>query len=107
MASKVTRRVVPTVDDQDLDSYLDSDLFDVVRRYGDWDLLASYLTDGGIITPPIRQYLVGILRGEVKRPNNRPAKAKTVLWQRLIADFVLKREAGGMHTEAAIAEACS
>jgi hypothetical protein len=91
MATKVKRRVVPTGDDEDLDRYLKSDLFDVVVRYGDWDLLASYITDGGIITPPIRGYLADILRGKIKRPKNRPKKAWTSVWHRLIAEFVLSR----------------
>lgn len=91
--------------DKALDEDLNSDLFDYVRRTGDWDLLAGYIEDGGAISNEIRMYLVGILRGET-RSNNRPSKAQTLFWHRMIANFVLKREAGGVRPEAAIREAC-
>jgi hypothetical protein len=91
--------------DKYLDKYLDSDILEAVRITGDWELLASYIVDGCLITPAMREFLADILLGRVKRPNNRPVKARTLLWHRIIADFVLKREAAGMSTEVAVTEA--
>jgi hypothetical protein len=88
-----------------LDQYLDLDILDVARRYGDWGLLASYIMDGGTITEPMRAFLADVLLGNVKRPNNRPQRATTFLRSRLIAEYVLRREAT-VGREAAIGEAC-
>ena len=41
-------------------------------RDGDWGSLALYLEAGQPVTPDIRKFLSEVLRGDRKRPNNRP-----------------------------------
>ena len=55
---------------------------------GDWDALAGYLERGFPVTPAIRKFLVEVLRGEAKRPKNRPIKAVTRTRQLKVAAFV-------------------
>jgi hypothetical protein len=97
-----------SADDPDarhFEQYLKSSPLDVARRYGDWDYLAVYIEDGGIISGEMRGFLAEILRGKIKRPNNRPGKLLTRAKSFLIAKFVLEQEGAGKRTEKAIADA--
>jgi hypothetical protein len=55
----------------DEDAALDSLFLDPATR-GDWDELINHIEDGGKITNEMRKFVVGVLRGTIKRPSNRP-----------------------------------
>ena len=65
----------------------------LAARDGDWGSLARYLEAGEPVTPDIRKFLIELLRGDRKRPNNRPAKTLTREYE--IAEFVMKLEDAG------------
>ena len=67
----------------------------LVARDGDWGSLALYLEAGMPVTPDIRKFLSEVLRGDRKRPNNRPHLANTVTREYEIAEFVMKQEDAG------------
>ncbi len=64
-------------------------------RDGDWGSLALYLEAGMPVTPDIRKFLSEVLRGDRKRPNNRPQLASTMTREYEIAEFVMKQEDAG------------
>jgi hypothetical protein len=64
-------------------------------RDGDWGLLALYLEEGNPITPNIRKFLSEVLRGERKRPKNRPHLVSTMTREMEIAEFVMKQVDAG------------
>jgi hypothetical protein len=64
-------------------------------RDGDWGLLALYLEVGNPITPNIRKFLSEVLRGERKRPKNRPHLVSTMTREMEIAEFVMKQVDAG------------
>ena len=76
----------------------------LAARDGDWGPLARYLEASEPVTPDIRKFLIEVLRGDRKRPNNRPASANTLNREYEIAEFVMKLEDAGKR-RGAIAEA--
>ena len=76
----------------------------LAARDGDWESLARYLEAGEPVTPDIRKFLIEVLRGDRKRPNNRAPLANTLTREYEIAEFVMKLEAAGKR-RGAIAEA--
>jgi hypothetical protein len=64
-------------------------------REGDWGSLALYLEAGQPVTPDIRKFLGEVLRGDRKRPNNRPHSASIMAREYEIAEFVMKQEDAG------------
>src|SRR5262249_41213856 len=52
---------------------------------GDWEPLISYIEDGGDINNEIRNFILDVLRGEVKRPKRRPRRAATLFHHAKIA----------------------
>ena len=76
----------------------------LTARDGDWESLARYLEAGEPVTPDIRKFLSEVLRGDRKRPNNRPSLANTMAREYEIAEFVMKLEDAGKR-RGAIAEA--
>ena len=67
----------------------------LAARDGDWGSLALYLEAGEPVTPDIRKFLIEVLRGDRKRPNNRPPSANTRTREYEIAEFVMKLEDAG------------
>ena len=67
----------------------------LAARDGDWGSLARYLEAGEPVTPDIRKFLSEVLRGDRKRPNNRPHSANTLTREYEIAEFVMKLEDAG------------
>jgi hypothetical protein len=76
----------------------------LAARDGDWEPLARYLEAGELVTPDIRKFLIELLRGDRKRPNNRHSSANTLTRDYEIAEFVMKLEDAGKG-RGAIAEA--
>ena len=76
----------------------------LAARDGDWESLARYLEAGEPVTPDVRKFLIEVLRGDRKRPNNRPSSANTLTREYEIAEFVMKQEDAGKR-RGAIAEA--
>ena len=72
---------------------------------GDWKPLISYIEKGGDINGDIRNFILDVLKGKVRRPNNRPRRAATLLRHAKIAWHVRKWRAGGLRPEAAIEKA--
>jgi hypothetical protein len=64
--------------------------------HGDWDLLSEHIEKGFDITDEMRKFLVGVLRGTVKRPNNRPAKRATETRKDSIAIYAATLESQGL-----------
>lgn len=62
---------------------------------GDWEVLAQHLERGGRISQPQREFLIAVLRGEVKRPKHRPRKEATAEGGEDIAYFVLDAKRNG------------
>ena len=62
---------------------------------GDWDALAGHLERGFPVTPALRKFLAEVLRGEVRRPKNRPIKAATRTRQLKVAAFVFDLKQAG------------
>jgi hypothetical protein len=54
-----------------------------------------YLEAGMPVTPDIRKFLIEVLRGDRKRPTNRPPSGSTVTREMEIAEFVMKQEDAG------------
>ena len=67
----------------------------LAARDGDWESLARYLEAGEPVTPDVRKFLIEVLRGDRKRPNNRPSSANTLTREYEIAEFVMKLEDAG------------
>jgi hypothetical protein len=67
----------------------------LAARDGDWEPLARYLEAGELVTPDIRKFLIELLRGDRKRPNNRHSSANTLTRDYEIAEFVMKLEDSG------------
>ena len=67
----------------------------LAARDGDWESLARYLEAGEPVTPDVRKFLIEVLRGDRKRPNNRPSSANTLNREYEIAEFVMKLEDAG------------
>jgi hypothetical protein len=85
-------------DKETLLNWVNSSFYKVVllkARDGDWEFLAFYLETGQPITPDIRRFLCEVLRGERKRPENRPPLASTRSREMEIAEFVMKQEGAG------------
>jgi hypothetical protein len=72
---------------------------------GDWKPLISYIEKGGDINGDIRNFILDVLKGKVRRPNNRPRRAATLLHHAKIAWHVRKWRADGLRPEAAIEKA--
>jgi len=72
---------------------------------GDWEPLISYIEQGGDINHEIRNFILDVLRGKVRRPNHRPRRAATLLHHAKIAWHVSKWRADGLGPEASIQKA--
>lgn len=72
---------------------------------GDWEPLIKHIATGGEITPAMRKFLVGVLKGELKRPRHRPPKQSTKERRNWIVCTVLQHEREGLSTEEAIQKA--
>ena len=72
---------------------------------GDRKPLISYIEKGGEINGDKRNFILDVLKGEVRRPNNRPRRAATLLHHAKIAWYVRKWRADGLRPEAAIEKA--
>jgi hypothetical protein len=64
-------------------------------RDGDWGSLALYLETGQPVTPVFRKFLSEVLRGDRKRPNNRPHWVSTATREYKIAEFVMNQKDAG------------
>jgi hypothetical protein len=69
---------------------------------GDWGLLIRYIETDGQLTGEMRKFLAGVLRGEIKRPNNRAPTVATAQRHLGMAFFVLCRRREGLNLAAAI-----
>ena len=69
---------------------------------GDLGPLADLLHSGAELTPDLRNLVVKILRGELRRPNHRQKRLKTLLHQRDIARRVHELERDGWKSTAAV-----
>src|SRR4051812_42211871 len=56
-------------------------------RIGNWHPLIKYLDAGYPLTDALREVLIKILRGELKRPNNRPISDETVRRSQEMSDL--------------------
>jgi hypothetical protein len=74
-------------------------------KFGDWEPLATYIELGGAISDDIRRFLLGVLRGEKTKPNNRAPSAIAEIKSAFRADFVIQEQRHGRQRERAINEA--
>jgi hypothetical protein len=81
--------------------FIDSFVLDPALR-GDWDALAQHLERGGRITQRQREFLIAVLRGEVKRPKHRPGRGATVEKGEAIAYFVEDAKRNGTRAGKAV-----
>ena len=69
---------------------------------GDWAPLIRYIETDGQLTAKMRKFLAEVLRGEIKRPNNRAPTVATAQRHLGMAFFVLCRRREGLKLAAAI-----
>jgi hypothetical protein len=74
---------------------------------GDWDELIQHIKDGGSLTDEMRSFLIGVLRGKIKRPPNRAASAAKLREYREISNYVGILRDKGISAEDANARASS
>src|SRR5262249_27422643 len=67
--------------------------------------LATYIDARGVITDEVRNFLVGVLRGERAEPSNRPPSPYAYKKSCLRAEFVFAHEKYGEKRERAIDKA--
>jgi hypothetical protein len=73
-------------------------------RAGNLELLISYVQLGGAIRDDVREVIVDILKGELKRAKHRPSKAQTLFRAKRMFWRLTELQAQGARTESAVAQ---
>ena len=85
----------PSTLEEDWDFFVDV-LVPIAIRHGDWQFLGWYVQDyGGVVTDELRKLLGDILKGKVKRPNNRATSTNAMIKHVSMAQRVAALRAGG------------
>jgi hypothetical protein len=77
------------------------------QRVGDRKELAAHVRGGGSISPEMREYIAGLIEGEIPaRANNRHASLSNAKRNRTISWFILRARAVNVGDDPSIDQAC-